>query len=131
MENQFIYQNSFRQLIVWQKAKELTLRIYNITKGFPKEETYALVSQLRRASSSVMANIAEGNERVGVKDRLKFFNQAKSSLVEVDCFWELAENLGYLNERDYLDVLECINKTAYLLNKFMFSQKSQQSQRSQ
>lgn len=72
------HQNSFRQLVVWQKSKELTLKIYEITKKFPKEEIYALISQLRMAAYSAMANIAEGNERHGQKDLLNFFQYSKN-----------------------------------------------------
>jgi len=54
---------SHRDLIVWQKAMDLTVRIYHLTKSFPKEETYGLVSQIRRASASIAANIAEGQGR--------------------------------------------------------------------
>jgi four helix bundle protein len=103
------------------------LKIYEITKEFPKEEIYALVSQLRRAAYSVMANIAEGNERYGYKDRLNFFNIAKGSLVEIDCLLDLAKSLNYINEQTYSDILEKINKTVYLLNQFISSQQSQNS----
>ena len=67
-----MYNRSFRQLIVWKNAEELTLEIYRFTKLFLSEEKYGLSSQLRRAASSIMANIAEGNERLSYKDRLRF-----------------------------------------------------------
>lgn len=89
------------------------------------------MSQLRRAAYSAMANIAEGNERRGQKDRLNFFNMAKSSLVEIDCLLEFAKSLNYIYEKTYLDILEIIDKTAFLLNQFLNSQKSQQSQKFQ
>ncbi|NCO79689.1 hypothetical protein CO116_01590 [Candidatus Falkowbacteria bacterium CG_4_9_14_3_um_filter_38_19] len=66
------YQNTFRQLVVWQKAKELTLFVYKITNNFPGEEKFALSSQMRRASSSVLANIAEGNAKITKRDRCHF-----------------------------------------------------------
>ncbi len=116
------YQNSFRQLTVWQKAKELTLLIYKITRNFPLEERFAMASQMRRASYSILANIAEGNTKNHLKDRCNFFNIAKGSLVELDCFLEIALELNYLNENDYNKILETINKTAFLLNKFINSQ---------
>ncbi|MBI5071813.1 four helix bundle protein [Candidatus Falkowbacteria bacterium] len=118
------YSKTFRQLVVWQEAKKLCLNIYRITKNFPQEEVYALVSQLRRSAYSVLANIAEGNERKGIKDRLNFFNIARGSLVELDCLLELSFDLNYLNEKDYKNLLEKINKVAYLLNKFIVAQKS-------
>jgi len=117
------YQNSFRQLIVWQKSKELTIFIYNITKEFPPEEKFAITSQMRRASYSILANIAEGNAKKHFKDRLNFFNIAKGSLTELDCFAEIANELKYINYQDYLKLLELINKCGYLLMKFTKSQK--------
>ena len=81
------FEKGFRQLVVWQESKQLCLFIYKNTKQFPSDERFALTSQIRRASYSVMANIAEGNERKCLKDRLNFFNMAKSSLVELDCFF--------------------------------------------
>lgn len=118
------YKNSFRQLMVWQKGKDLTLLIYRITKNFPPEEKFAITSQIRRAGYSIIANIAEGNAKNHLKDRLNFFNIAKGSLVEVDCFTEIAFELKYINKNEYEKILEYLNKTAYLLNKFINSQKS-------
>lgn len=117
------YQNSFRQLIVWQKGKELTMLIYQLTKEFPQEEKFAMTSQLRRCSYSFLANIAEGNAKRHFKDRCNFFNIAQGSLVELDCFTEIAHELHYINCQNYLKLIELINKCAYLLIKFIKSQK--------
>ncbi len=117
------YQNSFRKLIVWQKGKELTLFIYKITKTFPAEEKFAMVSQMRRAVYSFLANIAEGNAKKHTKDRVNFFNIAEGSLTELDCFAEIAHDLCYINNNDYDKLLELINKCAFLLMKFIKSQK--------
>lgn len=116
------YQNSFRQLIVWQESKKLTLFIYQITKNYPDEERFAMISQMRRASYSLLANIAEGNSKKHKKDRCNFFNIAQGSLSELDCFTELAFELKYINKQNYDKLLELINKTAYLLNKFIIAQ---------
>lgn len=116
------YANSFRGLIVWKQACDMTLYIYELTKKFPPEEKYAMTSQLRRASSSVMANIAEGNERNSRSDCMRFLEISRGSLVEVDCFIELARKLTYLSESEYKSCLERISKTAYLLNQFKNSQ---------
>ncbi len=118
------YQNSFRQLIVWQEGKKLTLFIYKLTKKFPQEEKFALVSQMRRSSYSIIANIAEGNAKKHKKDRCNFFNIAQGSLVELDCFSEIAYELNYIQHKEYLKTTELINKCGYLLNKFINSQKS-------
>lgn len=111
------YEKGFRSLIAWQKAKELTLYIYQATKDFPKEEKYGITSQLRRAASSVMANTAEGNDRHTKGDSKHFLVIARGSLVEVDNFWELSRDLKYLNEDIFLKGLELINKTGYLINR--------------
>lgn len=117
------YQNTFRQLIVWQKSKELTLFVYKITKFFPSEEKFALTSQMRRAASSVSANIAEGNAKITKRDRCNFFNIAHGSLVELDCHGEISFALKYINDNNYSTLLELINKTNFLLNKFIISQR--------
>lgn len=116
------YSSTFRRLIVWQKAKTLTLEIYRLTKSFPQEEKYGLVSQMRRAASSVMANIAEGNERPSKNDCVHFLAMAKGSLVEIDCFLDLAFALHYISDAEYQQTLDILNITAYLLRKFVLSQ---------
>lgn len=117
------YKGSFRKLIVWQKAKELTLLIYKITKSFPIEERFAMSSQMRRAAYSLLANIAEGNSKIHTKDRKNFFNISFGSLTELDCFSEIAYELKYISKQDYLNIVEFINKVAYLLVNFIKSQK--------
>ncbi|MFA4834070.1 MAG: four helix bundle protein [Patescibacteria group bacterium] len=116
------YGKSFRQLIVWQKGKELTLFVYQLTKDFPPEERFAIVSQMRRAAYSFLSNIAEGNAKKTHKDRCNFFNIAQGSLIELDCFAEISCELKYINEQDYLTLLELINKCGYLLKHFIDSQ---------
>ena len=113
------YQGTFRKLIVWQKAKDLAKNIYNIANKFPKEETYGLVSQMKRCSVSVMSNIAEGNQRKGKQDRLNFFNIGFSSLTELDNQAELAFELKYIVKSEYDKLIELINKTGYLLFRFI------------
>lgn len=93
---------SFEDLIVWQKAHRHVLSIYEPSKGFPKEEVYGLTSQLRRASSSVPANIAEGFKRRNTKDKIRFYNIAQSSLVEARYFLILAGDLQYGNTKELL-----------------------------
>lgn len=117
------FTSTFRRLTVWQKAKQLCLDIYNDTSKFPSYEKFGLSSQLQRASSSVMANIAEGNTRFSTKEKLRFFNIAFSSLTEVDCLLELCKDLKYINEENYSKRVESINKTAYTLSKLYNSLK--------
>ena len=85
----------FTDLIVWRKAHELVLAVYKLTRRFPKEETYGLTSQFRRAAVSVPANIAEGFRRRGSADKLKFMNYSHASLEECRYYMILANDLGY------------------------------------
>lgn len=105
----------FRQLTVWQKAYELTLEVYRLTKAFPKQEIYGLTSQLQRAAVSISANIAEGYERNHRKEYLQFLFIAKGSLGEVETYLLLAKDLGYLYNSDYLAIDEKRKDTSRLL----------------
>jgi four helix bundle protein len=87
---------SHRDLIVWQKATSLTVDVYHITKAFPKEELYGLTSQLRRASSLIAANIAEGKGRRTDKEFQHFLVTARGSLMELDTHLELAVRINFL-----------------------------------
>ncbi len=93
---------SFEDLLVWQKAHQLVLAIYKITKQFPKEEQYGLISQMRRAAISVPANIAEGFRRRTKADKQHFLTMAHGSLEEVRYYLILSEDLGYCKGRDFL-----------------------------
>ncbi len=86
----------FYDLDVWKKGHELVLEIYKITKDFPKEEKFGIIDQLRRAASSITANIAEGFERYHFNDKIKFYYQARGSVAEVQNFLLLSRDLGYI-----------------------------------
>jgi four helix bundle protein len=86
---------SFRDLAVWEKSHQLVLIIYNSTISFPKEERYGLISQMRRAATSIPANIAEGYKRTGNKDKIRFYNIAQSSLEELRYFLILSRDLNF------------------------------------
>ena len=87
----------FRKLVVWKEGHELTLSIYHITASFPREETYGLTSQLRRARSSIPTNIAEGCGRTGNPELARFLHIAMGSACEVEYLLILARDLGYLD----------------------------------
>ena len=101
---------SFRDLIVWRKAHELVLSIYQITKSFPKEETYGIVSQIRRSSSSVAANIAEAFKKKSSLDKLRILNIAQGSLSETEYFILLAGDLQYMNSENLQGDVESVSK---------------------
>ena len=105
--------------MVWKKAHEYTLEIYKITKQYPKDELFGIVSQLRRASSSVPANIVEGSARRTDKEFCQFLVQARGSLVETQYFLELSKDLGYLLEDDFNRLSEISVEIAKMLNSFI------------
>jgi four helix bundle protein len=86
----------YRELKVWQRSHALTLEVYRLSKGFPREEIFSLTQQMRRASSSVGANIAEGCGRDGDAELKRFLTIALGSACELDYFILLARDLGYL-----------------------------------
>jgi four helix bundle protein len=92
----------FRQLDAWQEAHRLVLAVYTTTRGFPSEEKFGLVSQMRRAAVSIPANIAEGFKRRGIQDKIRFYNIAEGSLEEVKYFLLLAKDLDYISSNEEL-----------------------------
>jgi four helix bundle protein len=95
----------FEQLEVWQQAIDLAVTIYKVTDSFPKSEIYSLTNQMRRASSSVSANIAEGYGRHGYKEKLQFYKIANGSLLETKSFCYLATRLGYMDEKQLDEII--------------------------
>src|SRR5689334_18087133 len=95
------HMQNFRKLNVWQKSHKLTLFIYNVTRTFPKEERFGLTSQLRRASSSIAANIAEGCGRSTRIEFRRFLDLAMGSASEVEYFLLLAFDLGLITAVSY------------------------------
>jgi four helix bundle protein len=96
---------SFRELEVWRKAHGLVLEIYRLTDKFPDRERFGIISQIRRSSASVPANIAEGFGRRTTKELLQFLVTANGSLEETRYFLILSRDLGYL-EKEKFDELD-------------------------
>ena len=86
---------TFEDLFVWKKAHEFVLEIYKVTASFPKEETYGLASQMRRAAVSIPANIADGFKKRGKKDKVRFFNISQGSVEESRYYLILTRDLRY------------------------------------
>jgi len=111
----------FRQLKVWEKAHALTLGIYRATAAFPREEVYGITSQMRRCSTSVAANLAEGCGRTGDGDFHRFVNIAAGSAVELEYFLLLASDLDFIPVEAYRklreEILEVQRMLASLLRK--------------
>lgn len=92
----------YKKLHVWQEAHALVLMVYKETKRFPRDELFGLTSQLRRSVVSVAANIIEGQARSSRKEFLQFLYVANGSLVETEYYIELAKDLHYIEEKDFL-----------------------------
>jgi four helix bundle protein len=86
---------SFRDLLVWQRAIQLSVAIYRLTKDFPREEIYGLTSQIRRAAVSIPSNIAEGHGRMSTGEYRQFLGIARGSNFELQSQLEIARALGF------------------------------------
>lgn len=109
---------SFEDLLVWRESQDLAVEIYKVTKSFPKDELFAMTSQLRRAVSSISANIAEGFGRSSLNDKLHFYTMAYGSLLETKNFLYLAEKLSYMDSSSLQSHIDQIVKCQKLLNAF-------------
>ena len=89
--------HSYRDLLVWQKAKRLTVQVYSVTESFPRTENYGLISQIRRAAVSVVSNIAEGQGRLTSGEFLHFLGLARGSLLELEAQLAIAVDLHYVD----------------------------------
>jgi len=101
----------YTKIEAWKLADDLTVLIYGMTRSFPREEVYGLTSQLRRAASSVPANIAEGSARGTRKDYLHFLYIARASLTEAHYFVHLSRRLGYLSDTTHAELESLFRRT--------------------
>lgn len=107
---------NFYDLDAWKKGHLLVLEVYKITKNFPKEELYGVISQLRRSASSITANIAEGFARYHFKDKIKFYYNSRGSVAEVQNFLLLSKDLDYINLEICKNLGEQANEVGKLIN---------------
>jgi four helix bundle protein len=106
---------NYKDLKVWEKSHQLTLKVYQLTLSFPKEELYGLTSQLRRASSSIPANIAEGCGKNGQNEFAHFLNISLGSANETEYFLILAKDLRYLDQSNFEQLFDNINEIKAML----------------
>lgn len=106
----------FTDLLVWKKAHELTILVYKITKKFPKEELFRLVSQLCRSVSSIPANIAEGFGRTSKKEFVRFLSIAKGSAKESLYHLILAKDLGYITDEEFINLKNRCDEVSKMLS---------------
>lgn len=107
---------TFTGLKCYQRAMDVALAVYELTRGFPKEEMFGLTSQLRRAAVSVISNIAEGKGRLTEKDLVRFLATARGSLFEVEAQIALAERLSYIKQLEAVRILAMTSETGKLIN---------------
>ena len=89
---------NYRDLDVWKRSMDLMVDVYALTRQFPRSELYGLIDQIRRAASSVPANIAEGNGRLYRREYAHHVSIARGSVEELSTFLEIAQRLGYVTE---------------------------------
>ena len=107
---------NFYDLKVWQDSHKLALEIYKMTKMYPKDEQFGLISQMRRAASSITANIAEGFGRFHYRDKTKFYQQSRGSAVELQDHIFLSQDLKYLPKNSARDLFIQVNLVLKELN---------------
>ena len=106
----------YRNLVAYEKAREVVRRVYYVTKSFPKDEVFALSSQMRRAAVSITSNIAEGMTRYSVKDKAHFLEIAYGSLMEVMSQMEVAEDQKYITTAEFQNFEVLVADTARLIS---------------
>jgi four helix bundle protein len=116
---------SYRDLIVWRKSMTLALDVYRSTNAFPKTETYGLMSQLRRAAVSIPSNIAEGQAKLTTLEFKQSLGRARGSLMEVETYILLAQELGYLERAQSEGLLSGTAEVGKILNGLLNSLGSQ------
>jgi four helix bundle protein len=113
--------HSYRDLIVWQKAKGLAVHVYQQTDSFPKAETYGLTSQIRRAAISVLSNIAERQGRLTPGEFQQFLGHSRGSLLELETQLEIACELGFLDGQAYESLTQESYQVLGLINRLLDS----------
>ncbi len=110
---------SYKELLIWQKGIQIVLKVYKLTNSFPKDEIYALTSQLKRASVSIPSNIAEGFGRQTDKSFNHFLNISRGSLNEIETQLIIAKELGFIQDENlYNDLLFLIEEESKMINAF-------------
>jgi four helix bundle protein len=113
-----MFKMDYKELDIWIQARKLVKIVYVLTKSFPKDEQFALTSQIRRCAVSVPSNIAEGCGRQSNKETIHFLHIARGSLYELETQLILADDLGYIS-LDILTTLDEVERVKKLLNGFI------------
>jgi len=107
---------SYRDLSVWQRAMEVTIEVYRLVKKLPKEETYALSDQMRRAVVSIPSNIAEGQSRDSLRDYTRYLIIARGSKSELETQLMICVSIGYLSDTDISCAMGKLAEVGRMLN---------------
>lgn len=113
--------NSYKDLIVWQKAKSLAIAVYELTEKYPQSELYGLTSQMRRCAVSIPSNIAEGRRRGSKKDFCQFLRIAYGSGAELETQVEISKALPFGKNLDFSKVDSLLEEVMKMLNSMIFS----------
>lgn len=108
--------SDYKNLLVWQKAMDLVVEIYNITKLLPKEKTYCISDQLRRSAVSVPSNIAEGQSRNSVKEFIQFLAIARGSLAELETQLIICERVNMITINDIIKAQDLSSEVGKMIN---------------
>ena len=117
--------NDFYDLDSWKESHRLVVTVYRLVRGFPRDEKFGVTDQLRRAASSVTANIAEGFGRYHYKDKAHFYYQARGSVKEVENFLLLVRDLGYVSKTELDIPWNLCKKSEMLINGLIRSTEKQ------
>jgi four helix bundle protein len=107
---------SYRDLLVWQRSIQLSLSIYRLTAGYPKEELFGLTSQIRRAGVSIASNIAEGHGRISTGEYKQFLGMARGSNAEVETQLVISRELGYGDPQTLNEAVGLADEVGRMLN---------------
>ena len=112
---------TFKELIVWQKSMQLVIKIYDLTKKLPAQETYGLSMQMRRAAVSIPSNVAEGFRRFHNKEYRQFLRISLSSCAELETQILIAESVNYISTEDISESLRLLDHIGRMLTKLIKS----------
>lgn len=113
-----MHERPYQKLSVWQEAHKLCLWVYDVTKTFPADEKFGLISQMRRSASSVPTNITEGNVKASKKEKAHFMEIAHASLEELHYWCYLSKDLNYMTDAQFADADARIQSVSIQLTKF-------------
>jgi four helix bundle protein len=110
---------TFEEVVVWQKAHQFVLLVYQITKYYPETERFGLTSQFQRAAVSIAANFSEGYGKLSQADKLRFMNIAQGSLEECRYYCILSRDLNYISDEQYQQLRTSLSETSFMLNSYI------------